>query len=202
MSVGDMALATSRGNAESGFEVLLYVYDLSKGLAKKLSPALLGKELPGVWHTSIVVRGTEYFFGSTGIDSCPAGKTTLQIPDQVISLGRTELPHDVFLEYIDELGKSTYKGSTYNLFRHNCNNFSQDVAMFLTGKSIPREILELPGRLPAHADGQHAGAFLRASRDQCGQGAGTRLSGRGAAKLEGIALSRTLGPFEAQLVTR
>lgn len=144
MSVGDMALATSRGNAESGFEVLLYVYDLSKGLAKKLSPALLGKELPGVWHTSIVVRGTEYFFGSTGIDSCPAGKTTLQIPDQVISLGRTELPHDVFLEYIDELGKSTYKGSTYNLFRHNCNNFSQDVAMFLTGKSIPREILELP----------------------------------------------------------
>lgn len=143
MSVGDMAKA-SRGNAESGFEVQLYVYDLSKGLAKKLSPALLGKELPGVWHTSIVVRGTEYFFGSTGIDSCPAGKTTLQNPDQVVSLGRTELPHDVFLEYIRDLGKSTYKGSTYNLFRHNCNNFSQDVAMFLTGKSIPREILELP----------------------------------------------------------
>ncbi|KAL1479232.1 hypothetical protein MTO96_052026 [Rhipicephalus appendiculatus] len=143
MNVGDMANA-SRGNAESGFEVLLYVYDLSKGLAKKLSPALLGKELPGVWHTSIVVRGTEYYFGSTGIDSCPAGTTTLQNPDRVVSLGRTELPHDVFLEYIRDLGKSAYKGSTYNLFRHNCNNFSQDVAMFLTGKSIPREILELP----------------------------------------------------------
>nr|XP_050024094.2 uncharacterized protein LOC126518293 [Dermacentor andersoni] len=128
----------------TGFEVHLYVYDLSKGLAKKLSPALLGKQLPGVWHTSIVVRGTEYFFGSTGIDSCPAGKTILQEPDKVISLGRTELPHGVFLEYIRELGESSYKGSTYNLFRHNCNNFSQDVALFLTGKSIPREILELP----------------------------------------------------------
>ncbi|XP_075526969.1 uncharacterized protein LOC142559226 [Dermacentor variabilis] len=127
-----------------GFEVQLYVYDLSKGLAKKLSPALLGKQLPGVWHTSIVVRGTEYFFGSTGIDSCPAGRTILQEPDKVISLGRTELPHGVFLEYIRELGESSYKGSTYNLFRHNCNNFSQDVALFLTGKSIPREILELP----------------------------------------------------------
>ncbi|KAH6941328.1 hypothetical protein HPB50_016303 [Hyalomma asiaticum] len=130
--------------SESGFEVQLYVYDLSKGLAKKLSPALLGKELPGVWHTSIVVRGTEYFFGSTGIDSCPAGKTILQQPDRVVSLGRTELPHDVFVEYIRELGNSTYKGSTYNLFRHNCNNFSQEVALFLTGRSIPKEILDLP----------------------------------------------------------
>ncbi|XP_070381747.1 uncharacterized protein [Dermacentor albipictus] len=128
----------------SGFEVQLYVYDLSKGLAKKLSPALLGRQLPGVWHTSIVVRGREYFFGSTGIDSCPAGRTILQEPDKVISLGRTELPHRVFLDYIRELGETSYKGSTYNLFRHNCNNFSQDVALFLTGKSIPREILELP----------------------------------------------------------
>ncbi|KAH7970796.1 hypothetical protein HPB49_015633 [Dermacentor silvarum] len=133
-----------RSYAEPGFEVHLYVYDLSKGLAKKLSPALLGKQLPGVWHTSIVVHGTEYFFGSTGIDSCPAGKTILQEPDKIISLGRTELPHGVFLEYIRELGESSYKGSTYNLFRHNCNNFSQDVALFLTGKSIPAEILELP----------------------------------------------------------
>lgn len=143
MNVGDMAKASHKG-AETGFEVKLYVYDLSKGLAKRITPVLLGKQLPGVWHTSIVVRGREYFFGSTGIDSCPAGRTVLQEPDQVISLGRSELPHSVFLAYIDELAESSYKGSTYNLLRHNCNNFSQDVASFLTGKSIPREILELP----------------------------------------------------------
>lgn len=130
--------------AESGFEVHLYVYDLSIGLAKELSPALLGNELPGMWHTSIVVHGTEYFFGSMGIDSCPAGRTDLQEPDKVISLGRSELPHDVFVDYIQQLGEYSYKGSTYDLLRHNCNNFSQDVALFLTGKSIPREILELP----------------------------------------------------------
>ncbi|KAK8763422.1 uncharacterized protein LOC144109401 [Amblyomma americanum] len=142
MSIGDMAKASH--NAETGFEVELYVYDLSKGLARRITPMLLGKQLPGVWHTSIVVRGREYFFGSTGIDCCRAGKTILEEPDQVISLGRSELPYSVFLAYIDELAESSYKGSTYNLLRHNCNNFSQDVAMFLTGKSIPREILELP----------------------------------------------------------
>ncbi|KAH6941326.1 hypothetical protein HPB50_016301 [Hyalomma asiaticum] len=143
MSVGNMENA-SLDSAASGFEVQLYVYDLSKGLAKKLSTALLGREVPGVWHTSIVVRGTEYFFGSTGIDSCPAERTSLQKPDRVVNLGRTEQPHDAFLNYIQELGKSTYKDGTYNLFHHNCNHFTQDVALFLTGQSIPREILYQP----------------------------------------------------------
>src|SRR5699024_9307092 len=32
----------------------------------------------------------------------------------------------------------------YNLFHHNCNNFSNEVAMFLTGSEIPQEILSLP----------------------------------------------------------
>ncbi|KAH7971211.1 hypothetical protein HPB49_020302 [Dermacentor silvarum] len=86
----------------------------------------------------------EYSFGSTGIDICPAGKTIHQEPDRVISLGCTELPHGVFLDYIRELAEYAYEGSTYDLFRHNCNNFSQDVAFFLTGNSIPAEILELP----------------------------------------------------------
>ncbi|KAL1479231.1 hypothetical protein MTO96_052025 [Rhipicephalus appendiculatus] len=130
--------------AESASEVLLHVYDLSKGLAKEFSPALFGIELPGVWHTGIVVRGTEYFFGSTGIDSCPAGKTAFKDPDRVVSLGRTEVPHDVFLEYIREIERHSYAGSTYNLLRHNCNHFSQDVSLFLTGNSIPGDILELP----------------------------------------------------------
>ncbi|KAH7935710.1 hypothetical protein HPB52_012680 [Rhipicephalus sanguineus] len=134
----------SRGHAESDSEVLLYVYDLSNGLAKTLSPALLGKELPGMWHTSIVLRGTEYFFGSAGVDSCPAGRTDLGKPDRVVSLGRTELPNDVCVEYIRDLGRYNYKSSSYHLFRRNCNNFSQDLSLFLTGNSIPREIRELP----------------------------------------------------------
>ncbi|KAL1479230.1 hypothetical protein MTO96_052024 [Rhipicephalus appendiculatus] len=118
----EIMASESRGRAESVSEVLLYVYDLSNGLAKTLSPALLGKELPGMWHTSIVLRGTEYFFGSMGVDSCPAGRTDLG----------------------ERTGSYSYKSSSYDLFRHNCNIFSQDLSLFLTGNSIPREIRELP----------------------------------------------------------
>ncbi|KAH7935709.1 hypothetical protein HPB52_012679 [Rhipicephalus sanguineus] len=146
--------------AESGYEVLLHVYDLSKGLAKELSPALFGKELPGVWHSGIVVRGTEYYFGSTGIDSCPAGKTVFKNPDRVVSLGRTDVPHDVFLEYIQEIGQYSYAGSTYNLFHHNCNNFSQDISLFLTGNPIPEDILELPNDFLSTAMGSALVPFL------------------------------------------
>lgn len=37
------------------------------------------------------------------------GETILGEPDQILKLGRTELPYSVFLEYIFALGESTYK---------------------------------------------------------------------------------------------
>lgn len=37
-----------------------------------------------------------------------------------------------------------FSGSRYNLFKHNCNNFSNEVSQFLVGVSIPSYILELP----------------------------------------------------------
>lgn len=135
---------SSNVQAETSFEVQLYIYDLSRGLAKSLTPLFLGKQIPGIWHTSIVAYGREYFFGSMGIESCGAGQTVLHDPDQILTLGHTELPYSLFLEYIFALGESSYKPQTYDLFKHNCNNFTQEVATFLTGKSIPQEILDLP----------------------------------------------------------
>ncbi|XP_021114585.1 desumoylating isopeptidase 1 isoform X2 [Heterocephalus glaber] len=58
------------------YPVKLYVYDLSKGLARRLSPIMLGKQLEGIWHTSIVVHKDEFFFGSGGISSCPPALRT------------------------------------------------------------------------------------------------------------------------------
>ena len=34
--------------------VVLYVYDLSGGLAKSMSRAIIGQQLDGIWHTGIV----------------------------------------------------------------------------------------------------------------------------------------------------
>ena len=52
------------------YQVKLYLYEQSKGLAWELSPTMMGKELEGIWHTSVVVHKGEFFFGSVGISSC------------------------------------------------------------------------------------------------------------------------------------
>ena len=88
-----------------------------------------GVELPGIWHTSIIVFGREYFYGSMGITSVNVvswfvsnalncflivllklkGETMLGEPDQIIQLGKTELPYSLFLEYISSLSDSTFR---------------------------------------------------------------------------------------------
>ena len=35
----------------------------------------------------------------------------------------------------------------YHLFEHNCNTFSAEAAIFLTGKEIPQHIQDLPSEV-------------------------------------------------------
>lgn len=62
---------------------------------------------------------------------------------EIIKLGRTDLPIEIVLEYLESL-KEVYTQESYDLFMHNCNNFSNDFAMFLVGKGIPDHITSLP----------------------------------------------------------
>ena len=90
--------------------VQLFVYDLSNGLARRLSPVLLNKQvskgvliggsckrnltkqrlccaqIQGVWHTAIVVGGLEYYYGC-GVNQSSPGLTPFGRPVQVIDLG-------------------------------------------------------------------------------------------------------------------
>ncbi len=76
-------------------------------------------------------------------------------------MGKTELPSDVIAEYIDSLGQ-IYTAESYNLFLHNCNNFTQDLSMFLVGKDIPENIRSLPQKFLETPIGQ----MLRGQIDQ------------------------------------
>lgn len=136
------------------YSVKLYIYDLSKGLARQLSPILLGKQLEGVWHTAIVIHGAEYFFGGQGITHCPPAATLLGQPDAIVDLGNTEVPKDIFTEYVSSLQESTYRPETYHLFEHNCNTFTSDMAQFLTGRKIPSYITDLPSDVLSTPFGQ------------------------------------------------
>ncbi|XP_039191510.1 desumoylating isopeptidase 1 isoform X1 [Crotalus tigris] len=113
-----------------------------------------GKQLEGIWHTSIVAHRDEFFYGSGGISSCPPGGTLLGPPDSIVDLGYTEVSEDLFLEYLSSLGESIFRGDSYNLFDHNCNTFSNEVAQFLTGRKIPSYITDLPAEVLATPFGQ------------------------------------------------
>lgn len=123
--------------------VKVYVYDLTKGMAA-MADKLLGRHLDGIWHTSVVAYRREYFFGPVGIQSAVPGSTELKEPQKVEEIGFTFLPYSVFLEYINGLATSKFAPGTYNLFKHNCNNFSDEVSNFLVGTGIPKYILDLP----------------------------------------------------------
>jgi len=42
---------------------VLHLYDLSMGMARSLSAAIVGTQIDLIPHTGIVVYGNEYFYG-------------------------------------------------------------------------------------------------------------------------------------------
>ncbi|XP_046660890.1 uncharacterized protein LOC124354464 isoform X6 [Homalodisca vitripennis] len=171
------AVSVSHKMSEEGVPVLLYIYDLSKGLADQISTYILGTHIEGVWHTSIVVFGQEYFFSQEGINEYPLdqstppkylyvlqgvfqSKTVLGEPQKKLTLGHTQVPQSVFQDYIRGLGTSTFRGSEYHLLKHNCNSFSNEVSNFLVGVGIPSDILQLPEIIQTTPIGATIASFL------------------------------------------
>lgn len=103
---------------------------------------LLGIQIDAVYHTSIVVGGREWYYGH-GIQSCIPGQTHHGSPMEIIALGTTRVPDEVVLEYLGSM-RAKYAPESYDLFLHNCNNFTAELAMFLCGVGIPEAIKNLP----------------------------------------------------------
>lgn len=128
-------------------KVQLAVYDLSQGMASSMSQAILGQQIDGIWHTGVVVYSKEYFF-SGGIQCLPIGgfaATNGMRPVQMLDIGVTEKTEGEFQEFLRSVSHR-FTQQTYNLLRHNCNNFSDEVCKFLTtsGTGIPEHIINLP----------------------------------------------------------
>ncbi len=111
-------------------------------MAKAMSQAILGKQIDGVWHTGVVVYGTEYFYGG-GIQSARPGCTVAGTPTRVIDLGATQVEQTAFHSWLRSVSHK-YGPHTYNIVTNNCNNFSDEVSKYLRGKPIPSFITGLP----------------------------------------------------------
>lgn len=104
-------------------QVTLLVYDITMGMARGMSMMLIGQQVDAIYHTSIVVYGREYFFGG-GICNMAPKTTPYGKPIQEIPLGETEIPQDVFEDYLKELDHK-YTPEKYDLIEHNCNMFTE-----------------------------------------------------------------------------
>ena len=80
---------------------------------------------------------------------------------QVEELGETQITEDVFQDYLRTQGGDRFRGDRYDLFRHNCNNFSHETAQFLVGRGIPQHIVDLPGEILATPMGQMLAPMLQ-----------------------------------------
>lgn len=126
-------------------EVTLQIYDISQGMAKVLSPMFIGKQIDGIWHTSLVVFGKEYYFGG-GI-CCDVPLTTpFGMPVQRISMGFTRKTQEDLMKFFSCVSHR-FTVDSYHIVDHNCNNFTDEALRFLLDKKIPEHISGLPKEL-------------------------------------------------------
>lgn len=70
-------------------DVTLFVYDLSRGLARQMSAGLLGFQIDAIYHTSIKLNGLEYVYDGNVVAIRP-GSSHLGQPEQQLHLGTTD----------------------------------------------------------------------------------------------------------------
>jgi PPPDE putative peptidase domain len=99
-----------------------------------MSRSLIGFQVDGIWHTGIVIYGTEYWFGPSGIKMGTCGSQgmspvyrhesmTMRSPDEIAD----------FLNY----AQNQFRPDTYDLIRNNCNHFTNAFSRFLNGQGTP-----------------------------------------------------------------
>lgn len=128
---------------DAEYPVKLYVYDLSRGMARQMSMPLTGRQIDGIWHTSIVAWDREYFFGQ-GISVVYPGASHHGAPLETFDLGKTSTDRETFEGALLPDLRERFRAQDYNLLSWNCNNFTQEVAQILTGSDIPAHIRSLP----------------------------------------------------------
>ena len=65
-------------------------------------------------------------------------------PIQILKLGVTSRTQRQFEDWCIAQGNGRFSINSYDLLTRNCNNFSDEAARELVGKSIPSWILEVP----------------------------------------------------------
>ncbi|KAG5469510.1 hypothetical protein LSCM1_02733 [Leishmania martiniquensis] len=125
--------------------VALYRYDLTHGMGRSLGAMLTGQVIEGIWHTSIVVYGKEFYFdGGVGIVGDPhPGHTRFGRPDRTEVLGQTTKREEEFLAWTEQQRHAGFGPNDYRILDNNCNSFSDAASMYLLGRHISEDVLSM-----------------------------------------------------------
>ena len=129
-------------------KVTLLFYDISGKTTKVFGRLLFGKKIEGIWHTSILAFDREWWYGGDLFRSTPY-KTPFGQPVKQIELGKTYFTSQEVFKHITEHLHLKFNQKTYDVFENNCNNFTDTLSVFLCGRKLPQDVLDLPKDLMA-----------------------------------------------------
>jgi hypothetical protein len=140
--------------------VELILYDISNGASKRFSPLLFGREFEAIYHSGLLVFGKEYWYGGRIFKTEPPATKYFGAPLtasvtklaascyrsdlQTVQLGYTLATQEEFEDFLRSELCSKYTPEAYDVMSINCNHFSNEAIRFLTGASIPDEVINLP----------------------------------------------------------
>ena len=78
----------------------------------------------------------------------------------MLTLGSTEVPEDIFMELLQDISQR-FTATTYDVFKNNCNNFTDAVAQLVLGEGIPKHIVDLPQEFLATPMGQQFAPMMQ-----------------------------------------
>jgi len=125
------------------FEIQLYKYDLTNGVAASIAPMLFGADFNGLWHTSIVVYGREYWFGGNVFEAEP-GTTPFGLPNHVLEMGNTMRTKADLWNFIQRELVDDFMPGTYDVLTHNGNHFTNEISRFLLNHTVPLDFMRQP----------------------------------------------------------
>ena len=146
--------------------VELRIYDLSGGMCAQMSAPLLGQVIEAIPHCGVVVFGLEYFYGG-GIRALRVEEVEAAIgrrPYKIEQIGKTSKTKSEFEAYLKEEAHQ-WTAEKYDLWRRNCNDFADFALKFLTEKSIPQWIRDLPAQVLATPVGAMLEGILSSATD-------------------------------------
>ena len=151
-------------------EVHLYMYDISKGMARTLSPMLLGTPIEGIWHTAVVVYDREHLFaGGAGIMDEAPETTPFGVPQHKRAMGTTSKTRTEFADW-NRSQRREFGADSYHLLEKNCNHYSDAALRFLTGNGVPETVSNMTATIFNSPLGSIAAQFIQQMQQQMAPG--------------------------------